>query len=175
MIFPELGVNKEIRIESRVSGLDPEKDISNNRASRTLEIAQGSQPGSLVWKLETDHGHSFRPYTFSLGSNTMFIPSGSVLHAYNKQTREQIWRFDSGEYIGGLTDPHMGHVYIATDKGKIIAIDESIGTAAWRHDLSGSLWSALTVSRGTVYAGLRSGKVIALDAIKRINQVGDQC
>jgi outer membrane protein assembly factor BamB len=78
-------------------------------------------------------------------------------------TGRQIWRIESGIKVSGGVGSGEGLVLIGSDKGEVLAYDES-GKLGWKSKVSSEVLSAPQVADGIVIVRSGDGRIAALDA-----------
>lgn len=115
------------------------------------------------------------------GYGKLFVADrvGEVV-AFDSKSGEQIWQVDvrklDGSWlnwfginlapparISGLVASYE-HVYVGTENGQIIALDEKSGKEKWRAEVEGEVLAPAIAEDGKVIVNLGSGKTAAVDA-----------
>jgi len=97
---------------------------------------------------------SFRGNPQMTGVATSTLPAKPVL----------LWTFETDEAVSSTAAIVAGVVYVATDDGRVLAIDLAKGKKLWEHEVEGGIEASPCVAGGTVYFGDGERTFHAVDA-----------
>lgn len=134
--------------------------------------------GSLIWSIN-GLGHMYASpllvkdvYLGSKRRNILCVATYEEegLHALDAATGESVWS-EPQKGLGNIfSSPASAHglIYVASQQGKVYAIDILTGEKRWTKEVNGNVVATLSVSQGKVYVALvgngKKGGVIALNA-----------
>lgn len=115
------------------------------------------------WKVELgDSG--FNVLTPALSGGVIYGASAKGrLFSLNGANGKQIWVIDTGVAISGGVGSGEGLVLVGSDKGEVLAFDES-GKQRWKTAVSSEVLSAPQVADGMVLVRSGDGRIAALNA-----------
>lgn len=95
------------------------------------------------------------------------IPKDGTFYAFDASSGEIIWSTLVGKIVDSSPAIGEGIIAFGTDRGNIIALDESTGKQKWSYDAGVSdIKSSPVIAEGTIIIGSNDGSIYALTAEK---------
>ncbi|WP_111976705.1 outer membrane protein assembly factor BamB [Algibacillus agarilyticus] len=170
-----------------VQGCASNDDIADLPAP--LPVLSAPLPLTEQWDFSVSSGIDsfYSSLSPTVAYDKVFVASRSGdIYALDKSTGEQVWRADvrkvpnSFWQIFGFDDEKIArvagglvasydHVYLGTEDGEVIGLNQATGEIAWRVKVKGEVVSSPVAEAGKVYVHTTAGHIFALDA-----QTGEQ-
>lgn len=123
-----------------------------------------------AWSTSVGDGvdHYFSKLSPEYAYDKLFIASrDGVVRALEPTSGKQLWsqnvkQGDTARLSGGLTAAY-GHVYIGSENGDLIALDEATGEVSWRISVVGEILAKPVAENGLVIVNTSNGVLMAFD------------
>ncbi|BDP31209.1 outer membrane protein assembly factor BamB [Vibrio vulnificus] len=123
-----------------------------------------------AWSTSVGNGvdHYFSKLSPEYAYDKLFIASrDGVVRALEPTSGKQLWsqnvkQGDTARLSGGLTAAY-GHVYIGSENGDLIALDEATGEVSWRISVVGEILAKPVAENGLVIVNTSNGVLMAFD------------
>lgn len=123
--------------------------------------------GGHLWEARMDMGNDGDiKSTAAVVDDTVYITAWDhKLHAFDADTGERRWKFESGERSMSSPSVHDGVVYFGSHDDHLYAVDAASGEEIWRYKTGSSIISSPTVvpATGVVIVGSGDHKVHMVD------------
>jgi outer membrane protein assembly factor BamB len=139
--------------------------FSQKEKTIPLKILQEITPTiktKTLWRVQTGSASAnskIHPY---LTHNAVIVAGGTTVSAWDKTTGKTLWKTTIAETISGGVNGGDGIVFIGTDRGNALALDEKTGKTRWIKPLGAEILSISSVNNGrTVFRSI-DGKLHGL-------------
>jgi len=139
---------------------------SSVKPPKTLEPVENHFSIKKIWQEDLGEGASdnylnLRPV---LANKTLFsIHFSGNVKAYNTETNDSIWTFNTGSKIGSPLTLHKRVLYFGTSEGEVFAVDANNGKLIWKAPITSEVISAPAVVDGYVVARSVNGDLHAFN------------
>jgi outer membrane protein assembly factor BamB len=126
------------------------KDIPPNNRTKTL------------WQVQTNSASAnskIHPY---LTRNSVIIAGGTSISAWDKRSGKSIWISQIEETISGGVNGGNGIVFLGTDRGNALALNEQTGKTVWIKHLTAEILSVSIAKNGLTVFRTIDGKLQGL-------------
>ena len=160
VVRPVFGLETQISLSARVSGIGPDWDGSNNRASATLPlVAADDEPFSILWSAEgIEIGDAGAVVANDIVYLVPFYEGEGDVVALNKTTGDALWRYRPHRVTGRLLSLTVDGetVLLGWSDGSLHAVNTSTGELQWIYnsDETTHWWQGgldERVSAGSIY------------------------
>lgn len=117
----------------------------------------------VLWKVQTKHispNSKIHPY---LSNNAIIVGGGRSISAWDKKTGKSLWQKNLGEIVSGGINGGSGTLFLGTDKGNALAINEQTGKTLWIKPLNAEILSVSASKNGRTVFRTIDGKLHGLD------------
>ena len=102
--------------------------------------------------------------TVATDAERVYAGSEVGLHALDRITGQEVWRFANGNAVWSSPAVVDGVVYVGSWDGHVYALDAASGTEVWSFATGGEVDSSTAVVDRVVYVGSKDGHVYAIHA-----------
>ncbi len=147
------GQNAGSQLFSQQEAITPLKKLKDISASIAVKIH---------WKVQTDSASlnsKIHPY---LTSNAIIVAGGKKISAWDKLTGKPLWVQDINERISGGINGGNGIIFLGTDHGNALALNEKTGKTLWIKHLNAEILSLSIAKNGRTIFRTIDGKLHGL-------------
>ena len=147
------GQNAGSQLFSQQEAIIPLKKLKDISSSLTVKTQ---------WKVQTDSASAnskIHPY---LTNNAVIVAGGKKISAWDKLTGKPLWHQSINEKISGGVNGGNGVVFLGTDHGNAIALNEKTGKTLWIKHLNTEILSLSIAKNGRIVFRTIDGKLHGL-------------
>jgi outer membrane protein assembly factor BamB len=139
--------------------------FSQKEKSIPLKILKKITPtinAKTLWTVQTESksiNSKLHPY---LNNSAVIVAGGTTISAWDKQTGKNLWKTTITESISGGINGGEGMVFIGTDRGNALALDETTGKTRWIKPLGAEILSISATNNGRTVFRTINGKLHGL-------------
>jgi len=126
--------------------------------------------GELQWEFQTGDEVKGIHSTPAIADNKVFFGSyDHNVYALDLTTGKEIWRYDTGGWVGSSPTVYDGKLFVGSDvginNGQLLALDSDTGDLLWAFNASGDIHSSPAISPELrmVFVGSNDNDIYALD------------
>ncbi|MCZ7392523.1 MAG: PQQ-binding-like beta-propeller repeat protein [Candidatus Methanoperedens sp.] len=124
-------------------------------------VAIDTKDGTIKWAYKNTTGGY--QHSAAVVNNLVYVETDGTFYALNVQTGEPAWVSLIGRVSESSPAVAGGLIVFGTDKGLIMALDETSGKEKWRYDSGiADVVSSPLIANGTVFIGSNDGDIYAL-------------
>ncbi len=119
--------------------------------------------GETRWKLK---GVPIETGLLALDEAFIAVDAEAWVRKYNADDGAVVWEQPLGERVTIHTTPVLArnNIVVADDRGRVVALDPSEGTAQWGQDLGSPVYTSIAADEASLYVPTTRGRFFALDA-----------
>lgn len=117
---------------------------------------------SIVWKVQTKSSSSNSKIDPYLSNEAVIVAGNTNISAWSKSTGKAIWSHTIEESISGGINGGNGIVFVGTDRGNALALDEKTGKTRWIKHLNAEILSISIAQNKRVVFRTIDGKLHGL-------------
>lgn len=129
---------------------------------KALKDITQSNRTKILWQVQTNSASSnskIHPY---LTSHSIIVAGGTSISAWDKSTGQSIWISQIEETISGGVNGGNGIIFLGTDAGNALALNEQTGKILWIKHLSAEILSISIAKNGRTVFRTIDGKLHGL-------------
>ena len=116
-----------------------------------------------LWQVQTGSASANSKIHPFIGTHAVIVAGGTNISAWDKSSGKSIWKNNIGESIsGGVNGGDSPIIFLGTDHGNALALDEKTGKTLWIKHLNAEILSVSTAKNGRVVFRTIDGKLHGL-------------